>query len=83
MGSNVLRERARIKIIRLRQLASLSEKKEYEPRRLFKEIEQDPRCNQIFHNSYVVVEDEKIVEYYNEHIRQSSLSKRNKQRLLI
>ncbi len=83
-ATEILVQRTRIKIVELRGLASRGTNcSQYEPWRLFKEIEKDPKCNIILRNSTIVEKEPKIVNYYNEHIRQSKLSKKEKERLFI
>lgn len=76
-------QRARIKVVKLRTWASWGTSSEYEPLRLFKEIEKDPKCNWILRDSGRVEKNPKGVEYYNQHIRQSKLPEEEKQELFI
>lgn len=81
--TKLMAERARIKVVKLRTLAAREISLNHEPLRLFKEIEKDPKCNWILKDSKRVEKQPEIVEYYNEHIRQSKLSKEDKESLFI
>lgn len=83
MNKELLKERAKVRIIKLRQLASIGDGTENEALRVFKEIEKDPKCNWILRQSSMVESDETIIEFYDEHIRQSKLSDSQKRNLII
>lgn len=75
------KERVKVKVMKLRQLAAREFSLEYEPLRVFREIEKDQRCKAILRNSCYATEEE--VRYYNEHIRNSKLSEEEKKALII
>ncbi|MCI8471129.1 MAG: hypothetical protein HFJ35_06700 [Clostridia bacterium] len=82
-GTEILAQRAKMKVVGLRSLASRRTGLDYEPLRLFKEIEKDDRCNELLKNSAIAGKNSEIVKYYNEHIRQSKLSAKDKKELII
>ena len=75
------KERVKAKVMKLRQLASRKLESKYEPLRVFREIEKDPKCKEILRNSAAATEE--MVHNYNEHIRQSNLSDWQKKDLII
>lgn len=83
-ATEILFQRARMKIVELRALASRGTNcSSYEPWRLFKEIEKDAKCSWILNDSTRVKKQPEVVKFYNEHIRQSKLSEEEKEKLFI
>ncbi len=73
--------RVKQKVIKLRQKASYGLSVEYEPLRLFKEIEKDPKCRNLLTKVSEATAEQ--ILHYNEHVRQSKLSKEDKEDLII